>query len=82
MSTALEICEANSAHAVWSAETEEICRKTIYQPKDTHSGAAESLEDHSSGFLLTDRYHMLHLEDSIFFPSKWNSGHYRQMFQF
>ncbi|XP_032428287.1 spermatogenesis-associated protein 1 isoform X1 [Xiphophorus hellerii] len=51
---ALEICEANSAHAVWSAETEEICRKTIYQPKDTHSGAAESLEDHSLGFLLTD----------------------------
>ncbi|XP_043985444.1 spermatogenesis-associated protein 1 isoform X3 [Gambusia affinis] len=51
---ALEICEPDSAHAVWSAETEETCRKTICQPKDTHSGAAESLKDHSLGFLLSD----------------------------
>lgn len=68
MFTALEICEPDSAHAVWSAETEETCRKTICQPKDTHSGAAESLKDHSLGFLLSDRYHMLlHLEGSFFF---------------
>ncbi|XP_016521329.1 spermatogenesis-associated protein 1 isoform X1 [Poecilia formosa] len=51
---ALEICEANSAQTIWSADKEETCRKTIYQPKDRHSGAAESLEDHSLGVLLTD----------------------------
>ncbi|XP_008406253.1 spermatogenesis-associated protein 1 isoform X2 [Poecilia reticulata] len=51
---ALEICEANSAQTIWSADKEETCQQTIYQPKDRHSGAAESLEDHSLGVLLTD----------------------------